>query len=93
MKRIAYGSRQWDRWLARLPRSSALRSPVLRETERIVRAVRTDGDRALVRLTARLDGVPLTPARLRVKPREIRALAARADRPLVAALRRICPKL
>jgi histidinol dehydrogenase len=93
MKRIAYGSRDWDRWLARLPRSSALRSPVLRDTEKIVRAVRTEGDRALVRLTARLDGVHLTPARLRVKPREIRALASRADPPLVTALRHMARRI
>jgi histidinol dehydrogenase len=93
MKRIVYGSRDWDRWLARLPRSSAPRSPVLRATERILRAVRTEGDRALVRLTARLDGVRLTPARLRVKPREIRALASRADRPLVAALRHMARRI
>jgi histidinol dehydrogenase len=93
MRRIVYGSRDWDRWLARLPRSSALRSPVLREAEKILRAVRTEGDRALVRLTARLDGVRLTPARLRVKPREIRALASRADRPLVAALRQMARRI
>ncbi|MCG6920712.1 MAG: histidinol dehydrogenase [Acidobacteria bacterium] len=93
MKRIAYGGRDWDRWLARLPRSSAPRSPVLRATVSILRAVRTEGDRALVRLTARLDGVRLTPARLRVKPREIHALAARADRPLVEALRHMARRI
>jgi histidinol dehydrogenase len=93
MKRIVYGGRDWDRWLARLPRSSAPRPQVLRATERIIRAVRTEGDRALVRLTARLDGVRLTPARLRVKPREIRALASRADRSLVAALRHMARRI
>ena len=93
MKRIVFGGRDWDRWLARLPRSSAPRPQVLRATERIIRAVRTEGDRALVRLTERLDGVRLTPARLRVKPREIRALASRADRSLVAALRHMARRI
>ncbi len=93
MKRIVYGGRDWDRWLARLPRSSAPRPQVLRATERIIRAVRTEGNRALVQLTERFDGVRLTPARLRVKPREIRALASRADRPLVRALRHMARRI
>jgi histidinol dehydrogenase len=93
MRRLTYGSRDWHRWLARLPRASAPRRPVLRATERILRAVRAEGDRALVRLTARLDGVRLTPARLRVRPREIHALASRAERSVVAALRRMARRI
>ena len=87
MKTLVYGRPEWRRYLAGLPRSSAPRAEVVRAAERIVRAVRTGGDQALVRLTRRLDGVSLTASRLRVRPREIRALAARADRGLVAALR------
>jgi len=93
MKRLVYGRRDWERWLARLPRSSAPRPAVLRAVERIVRAVRLEGDRALVRFTERLDGVRLTPARLRVKPREIRALASRADRAVVSALRQMARRI
>ena len=93
MKRLKYGGRAWDRWLAGLPRSSTPRPEVLRATERIVRAVRLEGNAALVRLTARLDGVRLTPARLRVRPDEIRRLASRADRPLVGALRQMARRI
>ncbi len=93
MKRLVYGRRDWERWLAHLPRSSAPRPAVLRAAERIVRAVRLEGDRALVRFTERFDGVRVTPARLRVKPREIRALATRADRPVVSALRQMARRI
>ncbi len=93
MKRLVYGRRDWERWLAHLPRSSAPRPAVLRAAERIVRAVRLEGDRALVRFTERFDGVRVTPARLRVKPREIRALATRPDRPVVSALRQMARRI
>jgi len=93
MKRLVYGGRDWRAWLSRLPRASAPRPAVVRATERIVRAVRTEGDRALVRLVARFDGVRLTPSRLRVRPRELRALAARADREVVASLREMARRI
>ncbi len=93
MKTLEYGSRAHARWLAALPRSSAPRPEVLRAVEGIVKAVRRGGDAALVRLTARLDGVSLTRGRLRVRPAEIRALAGGADRRLVAALRRMARQI
>ena len=60
---------------------------------RIIEAVRRDGDRALVALTRRFDGVRMTAARLRV-PRTVmraayRGLAAAARRDLLLAARRI----
>ncbi len=93
MKTLEFGSRAHKRWLAALPRSSAPRPDALRAAEAIVRAVRRGGDAALVRLTAQLDGVRLTPARLRVRPEEIRALARKAERPLVSALRRMAEQV
>jgi len=93
MKRLTYGGRAWKEWLTRLPRSSAPRPQVLRVVERIVRAVRLEGDRAVIRLTARHDGVRLTARRLRVTPAEIRRLAAQADRPLVTALGRMARRI
>ena len=87
MRTVVYGSAGWTRWLASLPRSSAPRAGVVRAAEAIVRGVRREGDRALVRLTERLDGVRLTPRQLRVPPREIRALAGPADPRVVTALR------
>jgi histidinol dehydrogenase len=93
MRTLAWGSRAQARWLAALPRSSAPRRDVMRAVEAIVRAVQRDGDAALVRLSARLDGVRLTPARLQVRPEEIRKLARGADRALVAALRRMARQI
>ena len=87
MRTVVYRRAGWKRWLASLPRSSAPRAGAVRSAEAIVRAVRREGDRALVRLTERLDGVRLTPKQLRVPPREIRALAGPADPRVVAALR------
>jgi histidinol dehydrogenase len=87
MRTLVYRSAAWKRWLESLPRSSAPRASVVRSAEAIVRAVRREGDRALVRFTARLDGVRLAPAELRVSPRQIRALAASADPRVVEALR------
>jgi histidinol dehydrogenase len=87
MRTLVYGSHEWARWLSRLPRARGPRDGVMRAAEAIVRAVRRDGDRALVRYTARFDGVALTPRTLRVPPREIRTLARRADPAVVTALR------
>jgi histidinol dehydrogenase len=93
MRTTVYGSREHARWLRALPRSSAPRREVLRAAQAIVRAVERGGDAALVRLSARLDGVRLTPARLRVKPQEIRRMARSADRELVAALERMARQI
>jgi len=91
MRTLAYPGAGFSRWLAGLPRASAPRAAVLRGAERIVRAVRRDGDAAIVRLTRRLDGVKLT--RLRVTPREIKALAERADPAVVESLARMARRI
>jgi histidinol dehydrogenase len=93
VRTLAFGSAAYRRWLARLPRASAPRTAVVREAEAVVRAVRDGGDAALVRFTARFDGVKLTPARLRVRPAEIRALAERADPAVVEALARMARRI
>jgi histidinol dehydrogenase len=93
MRTLAYGGPGWKRWLASLPRSSAPRPGVTRAAEAIVRAVRRDGDAALVRLTARLDGVALSARELRVAPGDIRALAGKADRRVVRALRAMARRI
>jgi len=87
IKTVRYGTAAWRRWLAALPRSSAPRPAVERVVTRILRAVRREGDAALLRFTARLDGVRLTPRQLRVPAAEIRAFARRADPGVAAALR------
>lgn len=54
---------------------------------RIIADVRERGDRALVDWTAKLDGVALEPARLRVGADEVRAAYAAVDPAVVEALR------
>jgi histidinol dehydrogenase len=93
MRTLSYGTAAFGRWLARLPRSSAPRGEALRAAERILRAVRRDGDAALVRLTARLDGVRLSARELRVPPAEVRSLAAKADPRVVRALRAMARRI
>src|SRR5438034_502815 len=87
IRTLRYRTAAWQRWLAGLPRASAPRPEVERAVAAILRAVRRQGDTALVRYTARFDRVRLTPRQLRVPAAEIRALARRADVRLVAALR------
>ena len=87
MRRLRYGTRAWEAWLRSLPRASTPNPAVERAAAAIVRDVARHGDRALVRLTARFDGVQLTPRSLRVGAAEIRALARRADPAVVRGLR------
>ena len=93
MRTVAYGGAAFRRWLASLARSGAPRPEVQRAVAAIVREVRRGGDDALVRLTARLDGVRLTPRQLRVAPAEIEALARKADPRVVAALRAMARRI
>jgi histidinol dehydrogenase len=93
MRTLRFGSPAWRRYLAALPRASRPRPAVAKAVAAILRDVRRHGDDALVRLTARFDGVRLRPAQVRVKPSELRALARRADRPLVAALRSMAERV
>jgi histidinol dehydrogenase len=93
MRTVVHGSAGWKRWLAGLPRSGAPRPEVVRAARDVVRAVRRGGDEALVRLTARFDGVSLAPRQLRVPAREVRALARQADPRVVAALRAMARRI
>jgi histidinol dehydrogenase len=93
MRTIAYPGAAYGRWLASLPRAGTPRTVLVRNAERVVRAVRDEGDAALVRFTERFDGVRLVPARLRVRPSEIRALAERADPAVVEALGRMARRI
>jgi len=74
-------------------RGSAAGRPLENRVRGILRAVRRDGDRALVALTRRLDGVRLRPAELRVPAAALRAayrgLPAGTRRDLELAARRI----
>jgi histidinol dehydrogenase len=83
---VRYGGAAWSAWLRGLPRAATPDPAVERAVAAILRQVERGGDRALVRLTRRFDGIALSPRALRVPAREIRALARRADPVVVRAL-------
>jgi histidinol dehydrogenase len=93
MRTFRYGSAAWGGYLAGRAGSGARPPVVERAVARVVRAVRREGDRAVVRFTRRFDGVRLRPSALRVPATEIRTLARRADPELVAALRRMARRI
>ncbi len=86
MRTLRYGTTAWRRYVDGLPRADRPRPVVQRAVARIVREVEREGDAALIRWTARLDGVRLRPAQIRMERSEVRRLAAAADRPLRRAL-------
>jgi histidinol dehydrogenase len=93
VKRLRFGTAAWRGYLASLPRAGRSDARVERAVAAILESVRREGDRALVRLTARFDGVRLTSAELRVPGAEVRRLARRADPELTEALRRMAARI
>ena len=86
MKTLRYGTAAWRRYLGGLPRADRPRPAVQRAVARIVREVEREGDAALVRWTARLDGVRLRPSQIHMERSEVRRLGAAADLRLRRAL-------
>ncbi len=75
-----YRLKEKDALFTRLERRKTTLSGEIVETTRdILRQVRTDGDKALLRLTEKLDRVKLTERQLRVRHQTLRAAAAKAD--------------
>jgi histidinol dehydrogenase len=75
--------RDKDAFLKRLARrGEGVSQEVTSNTEKIIRAVRNQGDRALLRFTKRFDGHE----KLRIRPAEIKKYAARAEKSAVKAL-------
>ena len=66
---------------------------VNRDVWRIIKQVRAEGDAALLRLAAELDGVDLTPDRLRVTRPELEALAAGVPQQTLEGLERLADRL
>jgi histidinol dehydrogenase len=93
MRTVRFGTASWRAFLGSLPRASRPRPALAKAVASILRDVRRDGDRSLVRLTARFDRVRLRPSGLRVRPAELRALARRADRMLVRALHEMAERI
>ncbi|MGE0452262.1 MAG: histidinol dehydrogenase [Vicinamibacteria bacterium] len=93
MRTLRFGAPAYRRWLEGLPRAGAGEPRVTAAARRIVEAVRREGDRALVRLTLRLDGVALEPGSIHVPAAEVRAVATRAERALVSSLRAMARRI
>jgi histidinol dehydrogenase len=93
VRTLRFGTRGFRAWLAGLPRAAAADPRIERVVAGILRQVRRDGDRALVRLGRRLDGASLTPRTLWMPAAEVRALARRADPALVRALARMAKRI
>jgi histidinol dehydrogenase len=93
MRTLRFGTSAWKSFLAGLPRAAARRPLVERAVARIVADVRRGGDEALVRLTARFDGVDLSASTLWMKPAEVRTRAKQADPELVRSLRRMARQI
>lgn len=93
MRLIRYRTAAWRAFTAALAGNARPQRAVESAARRILAEVRRSGDAALVRLTARFDGVRLTPARLRVRRAEVRAIAAKAERRLVADLEAMASRI
>jgi len=93
MRLVRYGTAAWKAWLGHLPRAARPDPAIERVVAGVLRQVQRGGDRALVRLTQRFDGVRLTVRSLRVPAREIRARARAADPAVVRALRAMAERV
>ena len=81
MRLLRSGTREFERFLETLlERRHSSGGGTDAAVAAIIGKVRRRGDRALIELTARFDGVRLTVGKLRVKPAEMRAALAELDR-------------
>lgn len=84
-----YLSKDREQVFARLEkRKTRASGKILSKVRRIISDVREGGDRALLRHTAKLDGIRLSPLQIQVQPKALRAAAAQADPSLLQALER-----
>jgi histidinol dehydrogenase len=93
VRTVRYRTRAFARYFAALPRVASSSPRVTKAVRAIVAAVKRDGDAALVRFAARYDGVAIDPRRIRVKAREIEALARQADPRVAAGLREMAGRI
>ncbi len=93
MRRLRFGSPEWKRWLAGLPRGASAPPGVERAVGAIVSAVRREGDRAVARFSERFDGVRPARGRLRLPASHVRALARRVDPAVARALREMAARV
>lgn len=75
------------------PAKRGSRADLGRTVQGILRAVKREGDPAVVRFTRRFDGVSLRPSELKVPPGEVRSLARRASPALRGALKEMAERV
>ena len=79
MKRLRYGTPEFEREMAALYRRPAYPPEAEKSAAEIIAAIRKDGDRAVARFAEKFDGVKLTPAEFRVSDAEVDAAVKRLD--------------
>jgi histidinol dehydrogenase len=94
LRLLEFGSPALEKFLRSLAQRGAISSNLVAEAvSKIIAQVQRDGDRALISLTRRFDGIKLEPERIRVTPAEIqaarKALPSAERRALELAARRI----
>ena len=93
MKRLRYGTPEFERETAALYRRPAYPPEAEKSAAEIIAAVRRDGDKAVARYAEKFDGVKLNPEEFRVTDAEVAAavkrLPAADKRAIRAALRQI----
>ena len=93
MKRLSYGTPEFERETAALYRRPAYPPEAEKSAAEIIAAVRKDGDKAVAKYAEKFDGVKLAPAEFRVSDAEIAAavkrLPAADKRAIRAALKQI----
>ena len=75
MKRLRYGTPEFEREMAALYRRPAYPPEAEKSAAEIIAAIRRDGDRAVVKYAEKFDGVKLAPENFRVTDAEIAAAA------------------
>ena len=79
MKRLRYGTPEFERETAALYRRPAYPPEAEKSAAEIIAAVRRDGDKAVAKYAEKFDGVKLTPETFRVSDAEIAAAVKRLD--------------
>ena len=86
MRIIRVRSREWDKLVSR---GFSRRVRIEDRVQKIIRAVRTEGDEALIRYTRRFDKVRLTPRQLKVTEAEVSAAFQNISPEFVASLKTV----
>ena len=87
MKRLRYGTPEFEKEMAALYRRPAYPPEAEKSAAEIIAAIRKDGDRAVAKFAEKFDGVKLAPSEFRVTDAEVAAAAKRLPAADKAAIR------